>query len=122
MSTQIDKKALAFTFLQWSHSKPIRDRYRINSPALSLLCTLYYSEQFMNPLERGGIKTRLFKLNPQMDYYKFTEWLNDLERAGLISYSSGNKLQTYTMRMTKEGNKVIEELYSIPVIGELVNK
>ncbi len=56
-----------------------------------------------------------------MNYYKFTEWLNDLERAGLIAYSSGNKLQTYTMHMTKEGNKVIEELYSIPTIGRLID-
>lgn len=118
---QIDKKALAFTFLQYAHTKAIRDQYRINGPALSLLCTLYYSEQYLNPLKRGGIKTRLFKLNPQMNYYKFTEWLNDLERSGLIAYSSGNKLQNYTMKTTKEGRRVIEQLYSVHSIGELVD-
>jgi predicted transcriptional regulator len=118
---QIDKQALAFTFLQYSHTKPIRDKYRINGPALTLLCTLYYSEHFLNPLKRGGIKTRLYKLNPQMNYYKFTEWLNDLERSGLIAYSSGNKLQNYTMKTTKEGRQVINELYSVSTIGELVN-
>lgn len=118
----IDKKVLAYSFLQFNHSKKLRDQWRIKLPALHLLATLIYSEEYMKPPKRGGIKTRLFTLNPQLNYYRMGLYLDSLESVGLIRYKSGNNLQTYTIESTKEGQLLIEELFSVPIIGELVRK
>ena len=117
----IDKKVLAYSFLQFNHSKRLRDQWRIKLPALHLLCTLYYSENFLKPPERGGVKNRLYTLNPQLNYYRMGMYLDSLETVGLIRYKSGNNLQNYTIEITKEGEKLINELFSVPIIGELVN-
>ena len=118
----IDKKILLYSVLQFNHSKRFRDKWRINLPTLHLLCNLYYSEQFMEPPKRGGVKTRLRTMNPQLNYSSMGDYLNTLQRAGLIEYKSGNNLQSHTMHTTKEGRNLINELYSVPSIGELLNK
>lgn len=119
---KIDKRAILYGPLQFSHTKRYRDKYRIKLASLHILCSLYYSEHYMEPPKRGGVKTRLVNMNKQINYYTLGKYLDTLQRAGLIRYTAGNNLQNYSIAITGEGEELITELYSVSSIGELLNK
>lgn len=117
---RIDQKLLIFTFSHYAVSKPFRKTYRISATRFSILLSIYYATQ-INPKSKG-LKSRIMRLNPQVNQVYIENTLNILSTKGLIHYERTNNPHKYRLELTTESKREIESIYSIQSIGEFLDK
>ena len=111
---------LIYTFAQWVHTKHIRHQYRLTGGRFSVFLSIYYATK-INPKPKG-LKSRLMKLNPQLNQVYIEKTLSILADKGLIVYERTDNSHKYTLELTVEGIRVVDELYGVRSIGEFLDK
>ena len=121
---EIATDILLFNSLQYAATKKIRQQYNLTSPELQILSSIYYL-QVIRPVNsptgkaKRVNKAQIRELNPQMNASIILHRLQKLFIAGLIDYEP-NESYKYKLALTIEGKQVIESIFSLSNIYDLL--
>lgn len=105
-----DKLLLLYTCLQFGYHKHVRTRYKLNVNQLHVLTSIYYALKVNPKRWKGSVKQCIRTLNPQMRPQYILRDLHVLNDKELITYNEINP-KNYGVKLTKEGERVIIELF-----------
>ena len=118
MATRDD--IIIYSVMQYAHNQKLRRTYRIGAHHVQMLCAMYYLDKINPP--KIGKRTRLQEINKLFNQDKVDRLLNDLKDRDLVVWEKTDNPRVYELHLSKEGTRVVKELFSEESIGELLDK